>query len=187
MSDSVKLAAIATVLVVFSITAHAQHQHMNGYSGMTARPIKALSDDQITQLREGRGMGLSLPAELNSYPGPLHVLELEQLLDLTAEQRARLTVIQTDMSSQAKALGVQIIAAESRLDATFAAGTAQSADIVATLNEIGRLNAALRAVHILAHMETRAVLRPEQITRYDVERGYTQRQPARHSAPGHRH
>lgn len=187
MSDSVKLVAIAAVLAVFSLTAHAQHQHMSGYAGMTARPIKALSDDQITQLREGRGMGLSLSAELNSYPGPLHVLEMEQLLDLTAEQRVRLSALQGDMSSQARALGAQIIAAEGRLDAAFAAGTAQQPDIVATLNEIGRLNAALRAVHILAHMETRAVLRPEQITRYDVERGYTQRQPARHSAPGHRH
>jgi hypothetical protein len=182
-----KLAAAVAVLVALSATAHAQHQHVSGYAGMTARPIKALSDDQIIQLREGRGMGLSLPAELNSYPGPAHVLEMDQLLALTAEQRARLSALQSDMSSQAKALGVRIIAAESRLDAAFAAGTAQQHDILAMLNEIGRLNAELRAVHIVAHMETRVVLRPEQIARYDTERGYTQQQPARPSAPGHRH
>lgn len=46
------------------------------YTGLQERPIKALSDQQIDDLREGRGMGLALPAELNGYPGPRHVLGL---------------------------------------------------------------------------------------------------------------
>ena len=37
---------------------------------MTARPIKALSAQNIDDLRNGRGMGQSMPAELNGYPGP---------------------------------------------------------------------------------------------------------------------
>ncbi len=45
------------------------------YAGMQTRPIKALSDQQITDLKAGRGMGLALHAELNGYPGPAHVLE----------------------------------------------------------------------------------------------------------------
>ena len=44
------------------------------YAGMQARPVKALSDQQIADLKAGRGMGLALPAELNGYPGPSHVL-----------------------------------------------------------------------------------------------------------------
>jgi hypothetical protein len=38
--------------------------------GMQSRPIKALSDQQVSDLRAGRGMGLALAAELNGYPGP---------------------------------------------------------------------------------------------------------------------
>ena len=58
------------------------------YAGMQTRPIKALSDQQIADLKAGRGMGLALAAELNGYPGPLHVLELADKLDLSAEQRS---------------------------------------------------------------------------------------------------
>ena len=46
------------------------------YAGMQARPIKALSEQQVADLAAGRGMGLALAAELNGYPGPSHVLEL---------------------------------------------------------------------------------------------------------------
>lgn len=35
--------------------AFAQHQHQSGYAGMESRDIKALSPEQIADLREGRG------------------------------------------------------------------------------------------------------------------------------------
>jgi hypothetical protein len=75
-------AALSTI--VFSATAMAQHQP---YAGLQARPIKALSEQQVADLRAGRGMGLALAAELNGYPGPLHVLELSKELDLGQSQR----------------------------------------------------------------------------------------------------
>ena len=65
------------------------------YAGMQARPIKALSDQQIADLKAGRGMGLALAAELNGYPGPLHVLELADKLDLSAEQRTACSACST--------------------------------------------------------------------------------------------
>jgi hypothetical protein len=34
-------------------------------------------------------MGLALAAELNGYPGPIHVLQLSDKLGLTPEQKAR--------------------------------------------------------------------------------------------------
>jgi hypothetical protein len=55
------------------------------YAGMQMRLIKALSEQQIADLKAGRGMGLALPAELNGYPGPIHVLELSDELGLSAE------------------------------------------------------------------------------------------------------
>ena len=56
------------VLVAFASAALAQsHQP---YAGLEGRAIKALSEQQIADLRAGRGMGLALAAELNGYPGP---------------------------------------------------------------------------------------------------------------------
>ena len=176
------------VLTWWASGAQAQHQHGSGSATMMARPIKALSDDQVTQLKEGRGMGLSLPAELNSYPGPLHALELADALSLTADQRTRLTVIKQDMSTKAIALGHQVIATEAQLDRAFASGIADQTEVVRQLSEIGRLNGELRSVHILAHMETRALLTPSQVARYDAERGYSRpsSQPQqRHHFGGH--
>ena len=37
-------------------------------------PIRGLSEQEIDDLTNGRGMGLARAAELNGYPGPLHVL-----------------------------------------------------------------------------------------------------------------
>ncbi len=165
--------------------AAAQHQHHDGYAAMTARAIKALSDEQVSQLRDGRGMGLSLPAELNSYPGPMHALDMAASLNLTPDQHARLLSIQEDMRVRAIALGHRIIAGEAELDRAFASGTADRAEVLRQLAVIGHLNGELRAVHILAHMETRALLTAEQVTKYDIGRGY---RPAHDQPPpaGHR-
>ena len=167
------LIAALIALAWWAGSAQAQHQHGSGYATMTARPIKALSDEQVTQLKEGRGMGLSLPAELNSYPGPLHALELADALSLTSDQRSRLAVIKENMTTKAIALGHRVIAAEVRLDRAFASGKADQADVAKQLAEIGRLNGELRAVHILAHMETRMLLTPAQVNQYDAGRGYS--------------
>jgi len=62
-----RLALTALFVVASLSTAAAQHQP---YAGMQSRPIKALSEQQIGDLKAGRGMGLALPAELNGYPVP---------------------------------------------------------------------------------------------------------------------
>jgi hypothetical protein len=60
----------AVVAIGLSGVALAQHQHGNSaYSGLQQRSIKSMSDEQIADLRAGRGMGLALAAELNEYPG----------------------------------------------------------------------------------------------------------------------
>ena len=66
----------ALVAVLVGAAPAAWPQTHQPYAGLQARPVKALSDQQIADLRAGRGMGLALAAELNGYPGPMHVLEL---------------------------------------------------------------------------------------------------------------
>ena len=97
------------------------------YAGWQERSIKALSPEQIEDYLEGRGMGMALPAELNGYPGPRHVLELADELDLTPDQRARTEQLFEDMRRKAIDLGEQIVEREATLDELFASGTASAA------------------------------------------------------------
>jgi hypothetical protein len=49
---------------------------------------------------------------------------------------------------------------------------AARAGLAAETTAIGELNGRLRAVHLTAHLETRALLRPEQLALYRQLRGY---------------
>src|SRR3712207_9323090 len=89
---------------------------------MEAREIKALSPQEVADLRAGRGMGLALPAELNRYPGPMHVLELADPLDLSPEQRRRMEGLVEAMRAEARPLGEAVIAAEGARDPPVAPG-----------------------------------------------------------------
>ena len=89
MSVSTWKAGLAGLAIVAAAApAVAQMPPAQPYAGMQARSVKALSDDQVADLRAGRGMGLALAAELNGYPGPSHLLELADGLKLTDTQRA---------------------------------------------------------------------------------------------------
>ena len=144
------------------------------YAGQQTREIKALSASDIDQLRAGHGMGLARPAELNSYPGPRHVLDTAEL-GLTPAQTVALTRLFDIMKAQAVPLGEQIIARETALDELFTSKQA-TAETVRTLTlEIGRLQGELRAVHLNAHVATVAILTPGQVARYNEVRGYITR------------
>jgi hypothetical protein len=53
---------------------------------------------------------------------------------------------------------------------------------------IGEIQGRLRAVHLAAHLETRAILSAQQVAQYDKLRGYDGTSGSNHSHPaGHRH
>src|SRR5205814_767740 len=108
---------LSIVLLLGFAPASAQAQP---YAGYEQRPIKALSAQQIADLRAGRGMGLALPAELNGYPGPSHVLELAAQLQLTDAQRERVQRSFEAMKAETIAIGATLIAQEAELDRLFA-------------------------------------------------------------------
>ena len=70
------------------------------YAGEQARPIKALSAQQVADPRAGKGMGLAKAAELNGYPGPMHILELADQLALSDAQLRSSRGIFEDMRAQ---------------------------------------------------------------------------------------
>ena len=142
------------------------------YAGMQARTIKALSQEQISDLSAGRGMGLALAAELNGYPGPAHVLELADKLELSSDQRSQIETLFNSMKAEAQPLGTQLITQETDLDGLFASRSITPESLKASTAAIAVTQGTLRETHLKYHLSTAAILTPEQIHRYAELRGY---------------
>ena len=142
------------------------------YEGQQARQIKSLSDAEIGGLLRGDGMGFARAAELNHYPGPAHVLELAAELQLSERQLAQTRAIHERMNAAARRLGAQLVDGEKALDELFAQGTITAQSLDRQLAIIGDIRSRLRGVHLLAHLEQRALLTVHQVHRYDALRGY---------------
>lgn len=137
-----------------------------------ARDIKALSAQETADLLARRGMGLARAAELNSYPGPMHVTELRDRLALSAEQIVAAQGSFDRMQAAARPLGVELVERERVLDEAFKAGAVTPARMAADTEAIGVLQGRLRAVHLAAHLEMRELLSHGQVARYNQLRGY---------------
>ena len=154
------------------------------YTGMQTREIKALSDDDVRQLQSGAGWGLALPAELNGMPGPAHVLELKDQLELTTSQLKSIQALYDDMKRAAVPLGEQFIEVERQIDNYFASASIDEHMLRKLLTASERLRAELRFAHLSQHLKTAKVLTDGQISRYNKLRGYTS-DPCRFVPEGH--
>ena len=143
------------------------------YVGQDARDIKSLSLEDVDAYLSGKGMGLAKAAELNGYAGPAHVLELASELALTPEQRTRTEALFASMTSKASSLGRALVEEERKLDRLFATKTVTPELMANSLNEIGLLQAKVRAAHLEAHLAQVGILTPEQNARYAPLRGYS--------------
>jgi len=147
---------------------------------MEARSIKSLSEQQVADLRAGRGMGLALPAELNGYPGPSHLLELADRLDLSTAQRDRIGQLFDSMKAEAVPIGTKLIEQETALDQQFASRSITPDRLQAATAEIGATQAELRNTHLKYHLETAQILSVDQMRQYEKMRGYADNAPMRH-------
>jgi Spy/CpxP family protein refolding chaperone len=142
------------------------------YAGQQAREVKSLSAEEVQQYLAGAGMGYAKPAELSSYPGPLHVLELADKLVLTPEQRARTQALMDVHKAEARAIGKKRVDAERALDALFAKGTMDGEALGRAVRAAATLEGEYRLSHLETHRRMRALLSEEQVTRYNHLRGY---------------
>lgn len=144
------------------------------YARQAGAGLRGLSESEIGDLRSGAGMGVARAAELNDYPGPRHVLDAVAAgaLQATSEQTQRIQHVFDRMKRDAQQLGAQILEAEQGLESAFRAGAITEPDVRARVARIAALQGELRAVHLTAHLATRAVLSEAQVARYNELRGY---------------
>lgn len=159
------------VLLVVPSIASAQ-EHRSPYAGEEQREIKALSPDEVRGYLAGEGLGLAKAAEINRYPGPLHVLKLAEQLRLTEAEKANTERVRDGVIQDATRLGKLIVEKERALDVSFAAGKIDEEQLRSLVAEISSLQGELRVVHLRAHLEMVRILTAEQINRYAELLGY---------------
>jgi hypothetical protein len=193
MKPSALLLALCLALPVTSVVAqHAQHNHANAnaaptttpYAGMQKRAIKSLSDNDLQELRRGGGWGLALPAELNGMPGPAHLLELKDKIALSDDQVRQTQALLDDMRRAAIPAGERLIAAEAAIEKAFASGRVDEAELRQLLAAAETVRTELRFIHLSQHARTVKFLKPEQIQRYNILRGYAE-DPCKNIPAGH--
>lgn len=168
--------SLVLMITVSPLAAFAQDHGHGGssapYAGFETRKIKSLSAQDIEELRRGGGWGLALPAELNGRPGPAHLLELAEELDLTARQVEAISAIYEQMRTAAVAAGERFIAAEAALSDAFAGSDLSEETLRGLLAEAAEARAELRFIHLSQHLSTPELLSDAQVQRYNVLRGY---------------
>jgi hypothetical protein len=144
------------------------------YARLPGAGATGLLPQEVESLRKGEGMALAMAAELNGYPGPRHLLDAAAAgqLELRPDQRESLQRLYDGMLAEAKAKGQEILRAEEELAMRFRHGHIDEAGLREILGRIGQLRAGLRLIHLRTHLETGALLTPDQIGRYKTLRGY---------------
>lgn len=147
-------------------------QSHNPYAGQHERPIKALSEDDTRQYLAGAGMGYARAAELNNYPGPMHVLDLADQLELSAQQRDAIRQLMDEHKRDAREIGAKVVKAERSLDELFQKQDADRQALEQAVRQAASLQGEYRLSHLETHRRTRALLTSDQIAAYDRLRGH---------------
>jgi Spy/CpxP family protein refolding chaperone len=157
--------------------AGAPHQH----HAVAARCNQAFDET----VREGRGFGMAFVADRAGYPGPLHVLELKDVLRLSPDQEAATRKLLDAMYAESRPKSARLLDAEARLGQIFAAGRADETTVKKAVDEVEAARADVRMVHLAFHLKMRDALTDEQRRLYHDARwgrsahGTPQRPPAR--------
>jgi len=154
--------AIVVALTVMVLTtdvraAGAQHGAAHSAPGVVPHHVLAQTYEKAfaENIAAGRGFGLAFVADQNGYPGPLHVLELKDLLKLTAEQEAR-------MQADSRPKSTRLLESEAKLRRLFASGHADEGSVRAAVADVEKARTDVRLVHLTFHLKTREVLTDEQ-------------------------
>lgn len=142
------------------------------YAAQEYREIRSLSQSDILELNRGGGWGFAKSAELNGFPGPSHVLEMKETLQLDEQQVSQITVIFKQMKNRAIYISKEFLTVERNLDHLFQNGMISETKLKELLAMSSKARRELRYIHLAAHLETSRLLNDEQIQSYNVARGY---------------
>jgi Spy/CpxP family protein refolding chaperone len=178
---------VVSIIIFSSRFGYTKPSNLSPYATQLDSQIRGLSTVEIQDLVNGRGAGYARMAELNGYPGPRHVLDLEKELKLSSNQIFQIETMFKQMQTDAKKVGQQIVNREKQLSVTFASGQINQTEMQKSVDELGKLYSQLRAIHLMAHLQIKPLLNPEQIDNYNQLRGYSTSEPSKPIDHQHHH
>ena len=170
------LIVLAGLLAAAPLAAQTQHGTDSGHHGHAGGHAQGQQEAQACEesfdkvIAEGRGFGMAFAADRNGYPGPLHVLELREALQLTLDQQARVRSLLSAMFAESRPKGAELLAAEAGLRRLFERGGPTEESVRAHVMQIERLRGELRLVHLRYHLKTRELLTDQQRATYHTRR-----------------
>jgi hypothetical protein len=167
------------------IIAASEPGYKSKYIGQEKREIKSLSKEDVEELRVGAGWGLAKAAELNGLPGPKHILEMKEEIELTVEQEESVIALYRNMNKEAIKLGNELIEYEQELNNRFAERNIDEKILNKLLENISETYKSLRFTHLSAHLKTPTILTENQIKKYNKLRGYSSDDPCVNVPKGH--
>jgi len=105
---------------------------------------------------------------------------LADQLNLATPQRTRVQALFDQMKAEAIPLGEEFVRLEGDLDQQFARQVATEDSVASTTAALGRIQGALRNVHLKFHLHVLQVLTPEQKLSYSELRGYSSSSQSEH-------
>jgi Spy/CpxP family protein refolding chaperone len=117
----------------------------------------------------------------------MHVLELDDKLSLSPQQRVATQRLMNEHKAEARAIGAKLVEAEAALDRLFAGGRVDEAALAGQVRRVAAVQGEYRLSHLETHRRMQALLTAEQIRRYGELRGYTGGSDGRkqHGNPNH--
>jgi hypothetical protein len=185
MNPKVTILFLILMLMPRSTFSAADHSYKSKYAGEEKREIKSLSETDIEELKNGKGWGLAKAAELNGVPGPAHLLEMKDEIDLSPKQIRAIEDLYKKMKQEAIPLGLELIELERELNNYFSNRTITYELLGVLLESVAQVQKKLRYVHLSTHLKTPNILTPGQIALYNKLRGYSSDDPCENIPKGH--
>ena len=125
-----------------------------------------LDTDEVQAIEAGSGFGMARAAEASGLPGPKHVLEFAEELELSAAQVGQMKALVAQMHAAAVAQGQQVLAAEAAVDAELARPVPDVTRLAQLTDAAGLARGRLRQVHLRTHLQAAPLLSTAQRARY---------------------
>jgi Spy/CpxP family protein refolding chaperone len=171
--------AVVTGIALVPMSTWSQHSGGGHAGGQAGRPHGSGAGQLAAQrcetefeqvIGQGRGFGMAFAADRHGYPGPMHVLELREQLQLSVEQTRQIEALMQAMFAESRPRSARLLEAEGRLSALFAGGRAEEAAVRAAVADVEQARREVRLVHLLTHLRTRDLLTGEQRRLYHEAR-----------------
>ncbi len=160
-----KLGLLLTILFSTGLLAHEKYK--TGALVQERMELQSLSQDDISTLQ------IVKTPELNGYYAASYILQVEDAINISGEQKREVKSVSSKMQNNAVLLGTELIYLEKQLNNAFSNKSINEIKLDKYITDIMDVRAKLRLVHLSTRLQTPSILRQEEVFLYSSLRGYS--------------